>query len=95
MALINLVYETVMTDKGDKLYLSKQMPILMEMSQKINDLAFSSVFLFLKKKKLKSMILRSYRRSILDVIDSDAPIKVKWKGILEDGTVFENRLIFL
>lgn len=50
MAPINLVYVTVKTDKGDKLYLSKQMPIFMEMSQKINDLAFSSVFLFLKKK---------------------------------------------
>lgn len=50
MAPINLVYETVMNNKGDKLYLSKQMPIFMEMPQKINDLAFSSVFLFLKKK---------------------------------------------
>lgn len=50
MTPINLVYETVMIDKGDRLNLSKQMPIFMEISQKINDLAFSSVFLFLKKK---------------------------------------------
>lgn len=27
--------------------------------------------------------------------DSDAPIKVKWKGILEGGIIFENRSIFL
>lgn len=46
----HLIYETVMTDKRDKLYLSKQMPILMKgYLKKINDLAFSSASLFLKR----------------------------------------------
>lgn len=53
LAPFNLVYETIKTDNGDKLYLSKHMPILMNrgLKKQINDLAFSSVSFLVPEKK--------------------------------------------